>query len=290
MAPQRIFHWKHGWIPLDHYAALEKGNGRASTGKLHSSYTPSIEDIRNLLQPQYMQQDPADVDFRDSSLFSDMDNVNGVEFRTFKDESLDPGDGAAKPHKFTAGQKKEIAAVLNDLYRKFPQAKPITIVGTENPSDHGTTEWSGNRISLSSMLFSPASIKESRASFGPNGLIGAGSRTNAQFRRAVIVHEFGHALEMQQGDVSREAGGNIANEVITPADLGIKLPPDSPPMYAPRWKADTLKAQSAYATGNEYEWFAEAFTDGLLNGEMASPSGQRVLALTQRLYGGKAAS
>jgi hypothetical protein len=34
MAQRMIYHWKHGWIPLDHYAALSKAHGRESGAKL----------------------------------------------------------------------------------------------------------------------------------------------------------------------------------------------------------------------------------------------------------------
>jgi hypothetical protein len=34
MAQRLVYHWKHGWIPLDHYAALSKAHGRESGAKL----------------------------------------------------------------------------------------------------------------------------------------------------------------------------------------------------------------------------------------------------------------
>jgi hypothetical protein len=34
VAVQRVYHWKHGWIPLDAYARLEQQHGRGSTSKL----------------------------------------------------------------------------------------------------------------------------------------------------------------------------------------------------------------------------------------------------------------
>jgi hypothetical protein len=34
MAQRMIYHWKHGWIPLDHYAALSKAHGRESGARL----------------------------------------------------------------------------------------------------------------------------------------------------------------------------------------------------------------------------------------------------------------
>jgi hypothetical protein len=34
MAQRLVYHWKHGWIPLDHYAALSKAHGRESGARL----------------------------------------------------------------------------------------------------------------------------------------------------------------------------------------------------------------------------------------------------------------
>jgi hypothetical protein len=47
MAVQRVFHWKHGWIPLDHYAAIEKDHGRESTAKMQAR-VPSADLIKSI--------------------------------------------------------------------------------------------------------------------------------------------------------------------------------------------------------------------------------------------------
>src|SRR4051812_24391443 len=47
MAVQRIYHWKHGWIPLDHYAAVEKDSGRESA-KLPSLTGRQTAPVRSM--------------------------------------------------------------------------------------------------------------------------------------------------------------------------------------------------------------------------------------------------
>jgi hypothetical protein len=49
MAQRLVYHWKHGWIPLDHYAALSKAHGRESgarliEGRMHIGDTPKRAD------------------------------------------------------------------------------------------------------------------------------------------------------------------------------------------------------------------------------------------------------
>jgi hypothetical protein len=39
MAPHRIYHWKHGWIPLDHYAALSKAKGREAGARKYLAHS-----------------------------------------------------------------------------------------------------------------------------------------------------------------------------------------------------------------------------------------------------------
>jgi hypothetical protein len=39
MAAHRIYHWKHGWIPLDHYAALKKAKGREAGARKYLAHS-----------------------------------------------------------------------------------------------------------------------------------------------------------------------------------------------------------------------------------------------------------
>jgi hypothetical protein len=108
------------------------------------------------------------------------------------------------------------------------------------------------------------------------------------FARAVMVHELGHALQMQNATVLRR-GQELAIEKV--ARDGVKLVPAAP-VGTPqqrfyRWEVDTLNEQSVYATGNKFEWFAEAFADGWFNGDNATDSGKRALAIVREAYGSR---
>jgi hypothetical protein len=61
MAVQRVFHWKHGWIPLDHYAALEATNGRESTVKLRTMPPKLTSPVRSMDEMPASLQDKIDT-------------------------------------------------------------------------------------------------------------------------------------------------------------------------------------------------------------------------------------
>jgi hypothetical protein len=103
----------------------------------------------------------------------------------------------------------------------------------------------------------------------------------------------GHNLHRQIERLSDEALAEIdafIDEPVAPRDLGF----DDDGEPRPRWKLDGLRPnddsgrtyQSMYATENRREWFAEAFADGMLNGDNASESGKRAVALVARYMGG----
>jgi hypothetical protein len=55
---------------------------------------------------------------------------------------------------------------------------------------------------------------------------------------------------------------------------------------APRWAVDSFNRRSSYATGNQFEWIAEGFTDYLLNGDKAAPGAQKIGNVMHKIYGG----
>lgn len=287
MVAGKIYHWKHGWIPVSPAAkAFVAGKGPKPTGQRFTRSLTQLEDF-------------VDSPAFDSSRVSGRVKVaetDGVTFMTFKDRAFDTGDGAGDPYEFNPSQRREIARTVNEVKKSFPEMKPITIVGTNDPENMGTTEWDGRRITLSSDMFDPKKIAASNESWGEHGTIASplANKDAAGFRRAVIVHELGHALEMQKGADSRTPGENMATEPVVPASVGFTpdmLPPGVPRsvlrQYAPRFMVDTLDSKSAYAGANQWEWFAEAFADGYLNGDQTSESGQRAVKLIHQLYGGQ---
>lgn len=318
MATRRIRHWKHGWIPVSPEAkAYAAGKGpKPGTQKLAATKSYSkMTDADKVKAAEIMfgtdsaEHKAAQKKYGQTGKTSriaekmKVAETDGVTFVTYKAKEYDTGDGAGEPYEFTPAQRTEIAKTVNEVRQHFPRLKPITIVGVHDDDNMGVTEWDGRRISLAANLFNHENLQAARTNMGPHGSIVATSpgadTDDAAFRRGVIVHELGHALEMQRGDTSRDVGNSIAFEDITPRKLGYThkdLPPGAPDSLldrtAPRWPFDTLDRKSAYAGSNQWEWFAEAFADGYLNGETGpggrrvTESGLRAVAKMRELYGG----
>jgi hypothetical protein len=153
---------------------------------------------------------------------------------------------------------------------------------------------------MSTDTFNDQRRAEAAAKWGGHGAIAGQFVDDPEaFARAVMVHELGHALQMQNPEALR-GGRKLAHEPVTAADVGIKIKPedDVPSTYngvkpsertLPRWEVDSLHGQSAYATGNEFEYFAEAFADGWFNGDKATDAGKRALDIIRKAYGQKGA-
>jgi hypothetical protein len=251
-----IYHWKHGWIPLD---------TEASTRAMEREIYRSVE------------------------------TVDGVDFVTYKSSLYDPlGSEHGSPKDWTPEERQIVADAFNEVRSEFPNLQPVQFVrttagGRDNlEGTMGITTWDGQRISLLDEAFSDAGRNALAANLGPHGAIaGQFTQDPEAFSRAVVVHELGHALQMQKTSAKRR-GEIIARERVTPAEFGMKLTTrngGTPPPTAPRWAVDTLDNQTEYGLGNEYEWFAEAFAEGWYNGPHATPEGRRVLGLLHDEYG-----
>lgn len=125
----------------------------------------------------------------------------------------------------------------------------------------------------------------------------------AEFRRNVITHEVGHVLHMrdldelinvpvtQVGDPRWGAIEAFVQEPVTPRQM--RYTDIDPPRNGPytldssiaRWEVDSLNKKSAYATSNPFEFFAEAFADGMINGNQASESGKRAVQIAEQQFG-----
>jgi hypothetical protein len=66
MAQRLIYHWRHGWIPLDHYAALSKAHGREDAARklLPGHSTGKSAHLENRLQASHSVANPVGKDFR----------------------------------------------------------------------------------------------------------------------------------------------------------------------------------------------------------------------------------
>lgn len=307
MSARRVHHWKHGWIPLDAYArgvAAKKGvrkvpqlsEGTTLDRVKGQRSIPAVDRIVAARARENARLKAAGIAHREE--------VDGVRFDTYDkyQDTLDLPAAQRTPHRFTREQQIEIASVVNEFKRNFPKMQPVTVVGDEDPDKFGVTEWDGRRITLSAGIFDPDTIERAHRAFGDYGaIIGPYSNNEYAFRRAVITHEMGHALQMQQARVQIQ-GEKLAEKKVTPRDLGYSKPTTKisktvnlhrseaervdalMDQAAPRWKQDTLNGQTIYGLQNEWEWFAEAFADGYLHGDNASPAGKEVLDLIKGAY------
>lgn len=176
-------------------------------------------------------------------------------------------------------------------------------------------------IELHSGLYDNEHVQDALdTGFANGGAIEGEADNPREMRKMAVAHELGHYIMarneyengMDPGDPNTTEGGPIDDftmEPVTPREMGYtsaydpnsSTPP--PPEIAaqmdasldeptPRWTADGLRrpdvsapARSAYGTQNKWEWFAEAFLDGYWNGDQASETGKRAVALVEKLYG-----
>lgn len=356
----RIRHWKHGWIPISPEAkAYVAGKGPRPTsgvrkspqselllGKNYSDMTPAekvraaeimygkddyrVQNLRSAYAAELTKTLPAEErrKIAQKAMGFDVDMVDGVEFVTYqpgRDEGRIP---TSTPHRFTKTQKKEIAATVNEIRRQFPGSDPVRIVGVKDPDNFGVADWGGRRISLSNEIFSEQRRWDSLNNMGREGsLVNQYVDDPHLFAKAVVAHEMGHAL-MLQNPQAKADGVKLATKKVTPLAMGYTDPPfrvaktvdigRSPEERReamlreprPRWQLDRLSndtgPQTIYGLANEWEWFAEAFADGYLHQEvptdapyfhrgfghegipLASEAGQSVLEILHQSYGGPA--
>jgi hypothetical protein len=208
-------------------------------------------------------------------------------------------------------QYREVATDAQNVLKNYPGAiehNPLEI-GWSNELDHevmaDTNQMPPHKIRLNvSMWDSPddtmAQIKDMQTRhFG----VTAETEDLVTFRANVLTHEIGHVLHLREQDQEAGAAGvalrpelrgalpfgqidKFANEEVTPRQLGWQASGPGLPSIdssVPRWQADTLNFQSTYATTDPFEFFAEAFLDGTINGDKASESGKRAVALARTI-------
>jgi hypothetical protein len=270
--------WKHGWVPLDAYArGVAARKGLRKVPQLNEGTTlDRVKGQRSIPAVDRIVAKRARENARlKAAGLAKRSVVDGVQFDTYEPgkDTLELAPAQLRPHQFTHEQQVEIASVVNEIRAKFPRSQPITIVGDDDRERFGVTEWDGRRITLSKGIFDPKAIALAGRNFGNHGaIVGPYASNEYAFRRAVITHEMGHALQMQSARVQSQ-GKSLAEKRVG---------------GFPRWENDTLNQQTVYGLQNEWEWFAEAFADGYLHGDAASPAGKEALALISSAYGGTA--
>jgi hypothetical protein len=308
MAGGKVHHWKHGWIPLDAYAR----NLSERRPPLHRA--DAVKRDRERKAPS--------VDVFTARLEEIKANRLKREAEATKTGILwKEGSFPLNPQ-----QRRSVAKAVQDFEKRFPGLKkPITIesVTAQDMKDRGgDVAWgltsmdpdTGFEIALNETMWDDEDLslhmREMRGD-GIDGMVAAqAGRTPAQYRRMIIDHELAHYMQLrnQQEDADKMGGlpsglplariaqqvrlgqfSELAWESVTPYQMGFRTAarPDDLQQQVPRWAADSLDHKSAYAMGqNEWEWFAEALLDGMVNGDKASEASKRAVQLADRLYGG----
>jgi hypothetical protein len=309
----RVYHWKHGWIPLDATAMAEKKKSPVHK-VIEGEHAPGV------MGPVWRGADwPPTVDTEA------VDGAPNVLIRSYKKSKssgelpLIQGDRASKPARLSEAQKVEIAHDVQKILDDFPGIKAHgrkqLITGT-HPGDEydGQTDPQETMVALNQDMWHADHIARV-LKMGREGHFGIPMEASdgASYRQRVVGHEMAHVMHIisenrsgvgmgEASDpyddttaVDRNPLNAIADEMVTPRELGFtKVPPGQSERTLdyghPRWMADSLGGNSVYAYGqNRYEWIAEAFADGYFNGDKATPQSKRILAVMHSLYGGSGA-
>jgi hypothetical protein len=306
----RIQHWKHGWIPISPEAkAYAAGNGpRPLTTDLH----PPAEALKRAKARQAAFQaaqaaikPAADIHSQQVGGYriTTVDGYPEVRFKEVMEVNKRPPE-----------QYHEVAKIVQNVLKPYPLAAkdPITIgwsneldptVMADTDSRGGSI---GHRIRLNTAMWDTPGATMVRIAGMKSRHWGVFAEASdlESFRRDVITHEIGHVLNFREQETHRNDGpiDQLVFEQVTPAELGytrvaessLPVGEDPPlgktlgrldkPTY--RWRIDSLDKQSTYATTDPYEFFAEAFLDGTINGDKASESGKRAVARAKISFGG----
>jgi len=201
----------------------------------------------------------------------------------------------------TDAHREEVAATINEVHDRLPgMRRPSVYVDNSTDAFAYAGGWPSASISIGRIWADPEDIAKFSKEW--DGLAIGGGRDEAGTKRAVLVHEAGHNVMRQIEHASPEGHKEITDLVEGPVsnrELGLTLIPEYADKINPRWLMDALiwvdengkrHVDSTYATENTREWFAEAFADGFLNGEAASPQGKRALAIAIKYLGSEHAT
>jgi 2'-5' RNA ligase len=213
------------------------------------------------------------------------DVIDGIEFSKHRDDTWE----------LSKADRASVAAAINEVLDVLP--------GMPEPHVHHSNSdgvvasaggWPQTSMDIGKAYADEPTMVKYSHDWGDGGSI-AGGRSVEDVRRATIVHEMGHGVQRaleHHSPQAKAAVDALVNEPRTFRQAGamIESEPGILDREFKRWQVDGLGPQynrpaSIYASENEREWFAEAFTDGFLNGPSASESGKRAYAIAQQYLG-----
>jgi hypothetical protein len=324
MAGGKIRHWKHGWIPISPEAkAFVAGRGpRPVSTDVHPPKA-ALERAKARQAAWKAQQaakrareaSATDVKSTNSGSFriTRVDGYPDVHFKEVLELDRRPPE-----------QYREVAKTVTDVLKPYPRATsyldvevgfsnelPGSVMADTNDAGVHKIRVNVNMWDRPGDTMAKAEAMRER-NFGMTGQAG----DLEQFRRNVITHEVGHLIHMRDEDEAHKIAGSpdvkgaieqFAQEPVTPRQMGYQdgqgqlrnfpdadyfpqprnpdINKDVLDQQVPRWMADSLGRRSAYALSNQFEFFAEAFLDGTINGDKASESGKRAVQIAAQQFG-----
>lgn len=289
MVAGKIHHWKHGWIPLD-----------APTARTDALQEIAPEEKPDPIIMPVLKQDHLLLEGVDGAPNV---TINSSDHRGLKPLANTEGFSWAAPSHWPNDHSKVVVAkAAQEVYDRFPglgkrhgiesfipvMSRDDFFAATPNGSDPSP-------IAVDVALFKEGHVTRVRKEQLQDHMgIADEAPTNEDYQRRVIIHEMGHVLHMlAEADHGQSNPiDELANEPTTPREGGFTEVGGGASLddRFPRWMVDSLRApdgtpHSTYSSGNQYEWYAEAFADGLINGDKATPSGKRAIAAADKLYG-----
>lgn len=312
MVAGKIRHWKHGWIPISPEAkAYVAGKGpRPVTGTDPDLDAALKRSKARQAAWKHLQEQRGKVEA-----------ASGIKSQRVGGFRLTTVDGYPEVYfqevleldKRPPEQYREVAQIVHDALKPYPRAvktnpveigfsnelMPSVMADTNNGKPHkirvNVDMWDRPALTMQKAI----GMRESH--FGMTGE----ADDIEQFRKNVITHELGHELHMrdldemssvpmsQAGDPHWGAIEQFTQEPVTLREMGITHIDGGGEDYEggpldqqhERWEVDSLHGQSAYATTNNFEFFAEAFLDGTIHGDKATESGKRAVAIARKVFG-----
>jgi hypothetical protein len=253
MAQRMIYHWKHGWIPLDHYAALSKAHGRESGAKLLMGRLGITgEDGKSRHLEQHLQASHSvDVEAEWKPATPDPHRVGFYAARNAKQTFQSGNKQVVIESDLTPGQTRTLLADVHGAVRRAGdnvKDSPLAFYVPKNDLGRGKDDHDAHAEGNGVITLSPALARGERSESDPLFVGGAANR-----RQAVLIHEMGHTVD--------QAGAHTH----TPPIEGSRAKPDASAF------AQQAGAVSPYAAFNTQEGYAEAFAQWTSGGPGSSP-------------------
>jgi hypothetical protein len=250
-----VHHWRHGWIPLDHYAALVKTKGN------HAAAAKFLNTSDDAHGTGSKVPTPSASVARLNAKLGDRGGVHGF---------TDDMDHLAVHKALKAWEA---------LMDRFPNVKTPLRVESTGRLGRGVNGVASARLDPESKRWEIGSVSLSPGMFRQGSNAENSFRTNVEnghFHDApdgvthTVTHEFGHVLDFH------------SQRKIQPSRIARKM-----------WTAEGVeksgvdlwmrRQKSGYATESRDETIAEAFVDAEVNGGKATPFNRALHAELTRL-------